>query len=94
MFFSAASAWELVVKAALGRLELPDPIERFIPDQLERNGFQALPISLRHALTVASLPAVHRDPFGPILVAQAVAEGMTMVSGDRAVGGYPVHVEW
>ena len=94
VFFSAASAWELVVKAGLGRVELPDPIERFVPDQLERNGFQALPIELRHALTISSLPSLHRDPFDRMLVAQAVAEGMTLVSGDRAMKGYPVHVEW
>jgi len=94
VFFSAASARELVVKAGLGRVKLPDPIERSVPGQLARNGFQALPIQLRHVLTICSLPSLRRDPFDRMLVAQTVAEGMMLVSGDRAMNGYPVHVEW
>jgi PIN domain nuclease of toxin-antitoxin system len=94
VFVSAASAWEIVVKSSLGRLELPTPIGRFVSSQLEANGFLALPISLRHALGLADLPPLHRDPFDRILVAQAVAEDLTLVSGDRALHGYPVPIEW
>lgn len=94
VFLSAASAWEIVVKSGLGRIEVPNPVDRWLPDQLERNAFTPLPITLGHALSVATLPAIHRDPFDRVLVAQAVHERMTLVSGDGALAGYPVDVAW
>jgi PIN domain nuclease of toxin-antitoxin system len=94
VFVSAVSAWEIVVKMGLGRVELPEPVDRFVPAQLEANGFSTLPVHLRHALGLAMLPEVHRDAFDRMLVAQAVAEGLTLVSGDRVMRGYPVAVEW
>lgn len=94
VFLSAASAWELVVKASLRRLETVQPLERFVPDQLERNGFQALPVLLRHALALPDLPPLHRDPFDRMLVAQALTEEMTLVSADREIRRYPVPVAW
>lgn len=94
VFLSAASAWELVVKASLRRVETVQPLERFVPDQLERNGFQALPVLLRHALALPDLPPLHRDPFDRMLVAQALTEEMTLVSADREIRRYPVPVAW
>jgi PIN domain nuclease of toxin-antitoxin system len=94
VFLSAASAWELAVKAALRRVELAQPLDRFVPDQLERNGFQALPVSVRHALALPALPPLHRDPFDRMLVAQALTEEMTLVSADREIWRYPVPVAW
>jgi len=94
VFLSAASAWELAVKVALGRVELEQPLDRFVPDQLERNGFQALPVSVRHALALPALPPLHRDPFDRMLVAQALTEEMTLVSADREIRRYPVPVAW
>ncbi|HEU4354902.1 MAG TPA: type II toxin-antitoxin system VapC family toxin [Actinomycetota bacterium] len=94
VFVSAASAWEIVVKSALGRVEVPTPVDRFLTSQLEANAFVALPIQMRHALGLAALPDVHRDPFDRILVAQAVAEDLTLVSRDSALRRYPVAVEW
>jgi len=91
---SAAIAWEVVVKSALGRVEVPTPVDRFLTDQIEANAFIPLPIHMRHALGLAALPQIHRDPFDRILVAQAVAEDLTIVSRDRVMGGYPVTVEW
>jgi PIN domain nuclease of toxin-antitoxin system len=91
---SAASAWEIVVKSALGRVEIPAPVDRFLTAQLEANAFVPLPIQMRHALGLAALPGVHRDPFDRILVAQAVAEDLTLVSRDRVLRRYPVAVEW
>ncbi len=94
VFLSAASAWELAVKASLRRVEIAQPLERFVPDQLERNGFQALPVLLRHALGLPALPPLHRDPFDRMLVAQALAEELTLVSADREIRRYPVPVAW
>lgn len=91
---SAASAWEVVVKSALGRIELPTPVDRFFTSQLEANAFVPLPIQMRHALGLSALPDVHRDPFDRILIAQAIAEELTFVTGDRMLRRYPVTVEW
>jgi len=91
---SAASAWEIVAKSRLGRVEVPTPVDRFFTAQLEANSFIPLPIQMRHALGLEALPDVHRDPFDRILVAQAVAEELTLVSRDRVLRGYPVAVEW
>ena len=94
VFVSAVSAWEIVVKAAIGRLEVPEPIDRFVVAQLEANAFHPLAITMRHALGLASLPDIHRDPFDRMLVSQAVSEELALVSGDRVFESYPVTTEW
>ena len=94
VFVSAVSAWEIVVKAGIGRLEVPEPIDRFVVAQLEANAFHPLAITMRHALGLATLPDVHRDPFDRMLASQAVAEELTLVSGDRIFAAYPVTTEW
>ncbi len=73
---------------------LPEDPERFIPDQLDANGFQILPIHLRHALRVSALPRLHRDPFDRLLIAQAALEGLTILSGDKQLSGSVVRVVW
>lgn len=94
VFVSAVSAWEIVVKAGIGRLEVPEPIDRFVVSQLEANAFLPLSITMRHALGLASLPDVHRDPFDRMLASQALLDDLTLVSGDRVFAGYPVATEW
>lgn len=94
VFVSAVCAWEMVAKTGLDRLEVPQPIERFVMSQLEGNAFLSLPVTMRHALGLASLPDAHHDPFDRMLVAQAVAEELTLVSGDRAFADYPVTTTW
>lgn len=94
ILFSCVSAWEIAVKQELGRLRLPEPAGRFVPAQLRRNGFAVLPVQLRHALGVGTLPPLHRDPFDRLLVAQALAEELTLVSGDRQIRRYPAKVIW
>ena len=94
VWFSAVSSWEIVIKADLGRVVLPERVERFLPKQIGANGFQVLPIHLRHTLRVAGLPALHRDPFDRLLIAQAIVEGFAIVSADRQFYRYPVPVEW
>lgn len=94
VYFSAVSTWEIAIKADLGRIRLPDEAWAFTPQQLERNAFQALPIHVAHAVALIALPDVHRDPFDRMLVAQAMTEGLTLVSGDRNLSRYPVPVVW
>ena len=94
VFLSAASAWELAIKTALGRLRLAENLEEFVTRHIAVNGFHVLPVHLRHALHVATLPDHHADPFDRILVAQARVEKLVLVSGDERIGRYPVPVAW
>lgn len=94
LFFSTASGWEISIKAGLGRLKVPEDLERFIADQLSRNAIQALPIYLRHALYTRTLPGHHRDPFDRILISQAILEEMPLLSSDPQISHYPVEVVW
>jgi PIN domain nuclease of toxin-antitoxin system len=94
LFFSAGSAWEIAIKARLGKLRLSDDIERFIAGQLSRNAFQPLPIHVSHALHVYSLPPHHRDPFDRILIAQAQMENLPILSSDPVLSQYDVQVLW
>jgi PIN domain nuclease of toxin-antitoxin system len=88
IYFSAASAWELAIKAETGRLKLPGPIESYLSTSLAEDGFVELPVQLRHALMTAGLPRLHRDPFDRLLVAQARAEALTLLTGDPGVLAY------
>jgi len=88
--FSAASAWEIAIKAKLGKLRFPDV--HLIPEQLEQHGFRPLAISVEHAVRVAALPAIHSDPFDRILVAQALAEDLVFVTHDAAFERYGIPI--
>ena len=94
VFLSVASAWEISVKTRLGKLTLPCEVESFLPDQIQRNAISILPIGLAHALLVARLPFHHRDPFDRMLVAQAQAEKLTLVTADAAIRQYDVKLCW
>ena len=94
LFLSAASGWEIAIKAQLGKLELPDDLGRFIIEQLALNAFTSLPIQMDHALRVYTLPRHHRDPFDRILVAQCQLENMPILSADPQIAQYPVKVLW
>jgi PIN domain nuclease of toxin-antitoxin system len=85
VFVSAASIWEIAIKARLGRLE-GDPKE-FVTS-IEQSGFRELPISARHAALVHDLPLYHRDPFDRLLVAQALSEPLRLLTADRTLGQY------
>jgi PIN domain nuclease of toxin-antitoxin system len=87
---SAASSWEIAIKHARGRLPLPDPPERYVPDLIRRIGAQALTIEHAHVLAVSSLPPLHRDPFDRLLVAQARSIDATLVTADERLRRYPV----
>jgi PIN domain nuclease of toxin-antitoxin system len=86
VFVSVVSPWEVAIKQALNRLEAPDGLE----EVLQRQRFELLPVLMRHTKAVASMPHHHRDPFDRMLIAQAMTDGMTLVTDDRDVARYQV----
>jgi PIN domain nuclease of toxin-antitoxin system len=94
LLISAASLWEIAIKASLGKLTLAQPYDTFIPQQLEQNMIEILPIELAHLAIVSALPFYHRDPFDRLLIAQAMAERLPLVSADAAFDAYAVERRW
>jgi PIN domain nuclease of toxin-antitoxin system len=89
VFVSAASIWEISIKSSLGKLD-SDP--RAIVDALEPSGLRVLPVSCEHAAKVHDLPALHRDPFDRMLLAQALSEPLTLLTDDEVLGHYGGYV--
>jgi PIN domain nuclease of toxin-antitoxin system len=94
VYFSAASAWEISIKAQAGKLPLPDTPDRFLAQQCVQNGFVLLPITQQHCVQTYHLSLLHRDPFDRILVAQCQVEALAILSADSLVAQYPVTVIW
>ena len=92
IYLSAASAWELAIKVALGKINLPEPVETYVPTRMARQGITPLPITHTHALKVSTLPAHHRDPFDRLLVAQAIVERLPILTADPIFALYGVEV--
>jgi PIN domain nuclease of toxin-antitoxin system len=90
---SAVSAWEIVIKAQVGKLSLRLRLDDIIAQQ-QANGVRLLPLSFEHVLAVHGLPPVHKDPFDRALAAQANVEGAELVSADAVFAQYPVRVRW
>lgn len=88
LLFSPASLWEVAIKRGLGRDDFTiDP--RLLRRGLLDNGYQELPITSEHAVAIDGLPPIHKDPFDRILVAQAIVEGITLLTVDDVVAHYP-----
>jgi PIN domain nuclease of toxin-antitoxin system len=88
LLFSAASLWEVAIKWGIGREDFRvDP--RLLRRGLMDNGYDELPIGSDHVMVLESLPPIHKDPFDRILVAQALAEGITLLTADPIVAQYP-----
>lgn len=94
IWFSAASAWEIALKAGKGRLVLPEPPREYVLRRLALHGFRSLAVEAHHALAVHELPAVHSDPFDRLLIAQSRAEQLLLLSADPNMGRYDVDVIW
>lgn len=90
LLLSAASSWEIAIKYQLGKLALPDPPEQYVPSRMRAIAAEPLPVQHHHALAVATLPPLHRDPFDRLLVAQATLLGLTILTADPAVAQYDV----
>jgi len=86
VFVSVASAWEMEIKRALGKLDAPDDLS----EQMQRQRFAELPVRLRHIQALQGLPALHRDPFDRLLVAQALADELVVVTRDARIRAYPI----
>jgi len=94
MMLSAVSSWEIAVKWGLGKLQLPESPERYVPDRMQRSAISALPVLHSHALGVATLPRHHRDPFDRLLLAQSLAEGLPLVTADPVMRAYGAELIW
>ena len=91
LLFSAASLWEVAIKRGLGRADFTvDP--RLLRRGLLDNGYHELPVTGEHAVAVDGLPPIHKDPFDRILIAQAIAEGITLLTVDGLVAQYPAPI--
>lgn len=88
VFLSAVVVWEIRIKQSIGKLDLPNDFGVV----LNRQPFTELPVTVDHAHTIAELPAVHRDPFDRMLVAQAMVEHMAIVTRDESIADYDVDV--
>ena len=90
VFVSVASVWEIGIKRAKGKLELP----RDLRSQLVRESFESLDVTLNHALATIDLPGHHLDPFDRMIVAQARLEKMTLATHDRRLADYSLDIIW
>lgn len=91
---SIASIWEAAIKIGIGKLKLPYDIETELPDLMDRNGFEILPITMAAATSVKNLPAIHGDPFDRMMVAQAKLEGLEIISRDPIFESYGLKRIW
>lgn len=95
LFLSYASIWEIQIKLGIGKLRFSVPLEQKIKEQRAKNGLQLLRINLTHLYQLGKLPASdHRDPFDRLLIAQAIHEGLPILSADPQFRKYPVRVVW
>jgi PIN domain nuclease of toxin-antitoxin system len=94
IFLSAASVWEISIKAAKGKLVLPEPPAQYIASRMGLYRFQPLLVQINHAARVYDLPPHHDDPFDRMLIAQSQVEGMPLLSTDAEIRKYQVEVIW
>jgi len=91
---SAASAWEMATKVRLGRLPASSDITRNFQEYLSQSGFESLSVSAEHGIRAGLLPGPQRDPFDRMLIAQAQAENLTIVSNELAFDSYGIRRAW
>ena len=94
LYLSPASHWEIAIKIALGKYTLPEPFAQFMGRELASNNMTILPIEISHTAQLTTLPFHHRDPFDRLIIAQALVEGISVVSVDTAFDPYGVARIW
>ena len=94
ILFSAASAWEMTIKASIGKLTLPEPVIGFVQKNLVLNGFRWIGIEPAALSVLQDLHFHHRDPFDRLLISQAIALGCPLLSADPMFSSYPVECIW
>ena len=93
IYVSMISAWELTIKINIGKLRFPGDVEGFL-QVAEHNDITVIPIEAAHLTVLKSLPHVHRDPFDRLLIATAIADGMTLITSDEDISQYDVPQIW
>ena len=94
VWVSVASTWEIATKHSIGKLPLAAPFDETFPAQLNANAFEVLGVDLAHLSRLVALPFHHRDPFDRLIVAQAQAEGLPVLTRDRHIAQYDLEVVW
>ncbi len=94
LLLSPASYWQIAIKVRIGKYQVPGSFKDFMDRQIAQNQLIILPIAVSHAAVVAALPFHHRDPFDRLLIAQALAENVPLVSTDLVVDAYGVKRLW
>ena len=94
ILISPATCWEIAIKVSIGKCQLPGPFADFLDEQIALNDLTMLPITVRHTAVVASLPFHHKDPFDRLLIAQAIAENIPLLSVDAVFDSCPVTRLW
>ena len=91
---SPASYWEIAIKISIKKYALSKPYEIFMDEAIDKNGFGYLHIEPKHTAAFTTLPFHHKDPFDRLLIAQAIIEGIPIISGDTVLDSYPVKRLW
>lgn len=94
VYLSVASAWEIIIKNKFGKLPLPDPAHEFIKKWRSSHHIDSLPLEEDAVLQLSRLPDYHKDPFDRILICQAIAGSMVILTPDPHITKYPVRTEW
>jgi PIN domain nuclease of toxin-antitoxin system len=94
IYLSAATAWELSIKMRLGKLQFPGPPSSSVPAFMTKQGLRPLTLTHAHAVGVYDLPLHHTDPFDRLIIAQALAEDMVILTSDRMFKKYSVDLVW
>ncbi|MBA3872058.1 MAG: type II toxin-antitoxin system VapC family toxin [Anaerolineae bacterium] len=94
LVLSLVSVWEIQIKVHLGKMNLRTQLKTVVEDQQRINQIELLPLKIEHILFLDNLAPHHRDPFDRILIAQAISEGLTLITHDSTLSQYPVKTEW
>ena len=94
IYLSVASLWEIAIKYAIGKLDIPVPPMQFVPKRLARDSITALSIEARHALYVAELPRYHDDPFDRLIVSQSIQQDIPILTADKQLQSYDAEIIW
>ena len=94
VYLSTVSTWEIAIKHAIGRLPLPEAVEKFIPPQREEHGVASLALEEESTLHLTRLPEMHKDPFDRMLICQAIVHGLVILTPDELIMQYPIRSIW
>ncbi len=94
LVLSVASLWEIAIKTGLGKLDLSKSFDELIPEQLQKNEIHTLAIRLTHLSKMMALPFHHRDPFDRLIIAQGIAESISVITANQAFRRYSVNIIW